>query len=110
MKKIIPYVFVVLMLFPGANKSIAQIDSFDVLVEFFEGCVQEDGGLGVGKQFEYCGCVTGAVSEGMTLKELFSLGLDAASAGDNEQELAKIVLANDKFKDYVVSCVAKLYE
>lgn len=86
----------------------AKVDSVDLLLEFFGGCVREDGGFGTAKQFEYCGCVTGQISEEMTTEELLSFGLEAI--GKTETELQQSLIANDKLKAMVITCGAKLFK
>jgi hypothetical protein len=110
MKYSIP-LFLLFGLIFSINDGIAEINNKKVLMGFFEGCMEEElPDIPVGAQFDYCGCFTKEISQGMNFEELVALGIDAISVGENEKKRVQLVLSNQKMKKYIVNCASKLYE
>ena len=87
-----------------------EITSESFLFEVFEGCIEEPmENATLGAQMEYCACFTHKMSKGMTLEEAAMLGVDMLAA-ETEADGQKMLLANEKAKNYIAQCVVRLYE
>jgi len=93
-----------------ASVARGEITSESFLFEVFEGCIEEPmENATLGAQMEYCACFTHKMSKGMTLEEAAMLGVDMLAA-ESEADGQKMLLANEKAKNYIAQCVVRLYE
>jgi len=98
----------------------AEIKNKQMLNSFFQGCVEgEDSELtnmiGIGGQFEYCGCMVNSISKSMNTRELMKFGLDVleTEGGINNDskitnEQLKIFLNNEGLKQGLLNCLSKV--
>ncbi len=95
-----------------SSASIAEIRNKELLSEIFNGCVeQEEASYGWGFQYAYCGCYVHKIANGMTFREVTSLGLDLLEVQyRGEQAVASVALANRKIKSYIAECADSVYQ
>ena len=87
-----------------------EIKNQEVLMAYFQGCVEDDNPiLSLGDSFEFCGCSANLISSDMDMEELLRLSFDALQEEDYENQNKKI-LANEKVKEILIKCAAKVLE
>ena len=88
----------------------SEIKNKTIISNMFNACVeQEDYPKGIGYQYSYCGCFVNKVSKGMNTKELVEFNLNIQSEKNTDKQ-AKLLLANEKIKNYIVECVSSSIE
>jgi hypothetical protein len=117
MKKIIIGLSLALILSVNAQ---AEIKNKQMLNGFFQGCVEGNDPeltnmIGIGGQFEYCGCMVNSISKSMNARGLIKLGLDVleTEGGVNNDskvttEQLKIFLNNEGLKQGLLDCFSKV--
>lgn len=90
---------------------IAQSEISDkaVITSIFDGCMSEQtSAVKTGAMLEYCACYANKISLGMDISEVYLLGMDLLSAGDDKMKQAQIALANKKLNEYLKDCLSRL--
>jgi hypothetical protein len=114
-------VYLILMLLLSTGVVHAKITNKAVLMEIFDGCIEEGKDydnlvkiIGVGSTFEYCGCATNELSKNMNIKDLMNTGIAVLVEGGettdgelSDKQLA-IALKNKNFSNAIVDCMSKL--
>ena len=104
-------IFSLFVLFFFTHQGYAEIKNKKALINVFQGFVDEElPDESAGTQFDYCGCFIKEISQGMDFEELMTLGIDVMSARENKKKQEKILISNQKIKNYIVKCASKLYE
>ena len=87
----------------------SEISDKEVITSIFDGCMSEQtSAVKTGAMLEYCACYANKISLGMDISEVYLLGMDLLSAGDDKMKQAQIALANKKLNEYLKDCLSRL--
>jgi hypothetical protein len=98
----------------------AEIKNKKMLNGIFQGCIEGSDSeltnmIGIGGQFEYCGCMVNSMSKSMSTRDLMKLGIDVLETEggvNNDSEITneqlKIFLNNEGLKQGLLDCFSKV--
>ena len=109
MNKFFLAIILILLTFNAVN---AKIEDPRVWTNFYEGCYKEyDSSSGLTRQehVKYCSCSADGVVDQMEVRELLLLETKMLKE-KNEEDQARVLLANNKLTNILVNCLSKIYE